>query len=120
MKVEGDFWTSPCCLLDWQGAHSKVAHLVAVGRAPFRRARPYCLLDWQGAQAPLGGLVIFSFSLMQPRVDEKQIRRGDTCTFSCLLLTKAAGPCFSLTKLQIQRHLFECVTNPMLLGFSYY
>jgi hypothetical protein len=71
MKVEGDFWTSPCCLLDWQGAHSKVAHLVAVGRAPFRRARPYCLLDWQGAQAPLGGLVIFSSYLMQLRVDEK-------------------------------------------------
>jgi hypothetical protein len=36
----------------------KVIYLVAVGRAPFRRARPYCLLDWQGAQAPLGGLVI--------------------------------------------------------------
>jgi hypothetical protein len=26
------------------------------------------------SQAPLGGLVIFSFSLMQLRVDEKQIR----------------------------------------------
>jgi hypothetical protein len=51
----------------WQ----EVAYLVAVGRAPFRRARPYCLLDWQGAQAPLGGLVIFSSSLMQLRVDEK-------------------------------------------------
>jgi hypothetical protein len=40
------------------------------GRAPFRGARPYCLLDWHGAQAPLGGLGIFSSSLMQLRVDE--------------------------------------------------
>jgi len=38
----------PYCLLDWQGAHSKVAYM---GRAPFRRARPYCLLDWQGAHS---------------------------------------------------------------------
>ena len=51
----------------WRGG--KV--LVALERAPFRRARPYCLLDWQGAQALLGGLVIFSSSLMQLRVDEK-------------------------------------------------
>jgi hypothetical protein len=48
-----------------------VANLVAVGRAPFKRARPYCLLDWQGAQASLGGLVVFSSSLIQLRVDEK-------------------------------------------------
>jgi hypothetical protein len=68
MKVEGDFWPSPCCLLYWQGAHSKVAYLVAVERNPFRRAHPYCLFDWQRAQAPLGGLVILV------RVDEKQIR----------------------------------------------
>jgi hypothetical protein len=39
----------PYCLLDWQGAHSKLlTWMVAVGRAPFRRAHPYCLLDWQG------------------------------------------------------------------------
>ena len=47
----------PYCLLDWQGAHSKVAHLVAVGRAPFRRARPNSLFDWQGAQAPIDYLI---------------------------------------------------------------
>ena len=47
----------PYCLLDWQGAHSKVAYLVAVGRAPFRRGRPYCLLDWQGARAPIAYLI---------------------------------------------------------------
>ncbi len=47
------------------------------GRAPLRkgaplwgRARPCCLLDRQGAQALPGGLVISSFSFMQPRVDK--------------------------------------------------
>ncbi len=54
----------PTCPFLWGGPLSE-------GPAPFRRARPYCLLDWQGAKAPLGGLVIFSSSLMQLRVDEK-------------------------------------------------
>jgi len=35
----------------------EVANLVAVGRAPSRRARPYCLLDWQGARAPIAYLI---------------------------------------------------------------
>jgi hypothetical protein len=30
---------------------AQVAYLFAVGRAPFRRARPYGLLDWQGAHS---------------------------------------------------------------------
>jgi hypothetical protein len=49
----------------WSGRESSVevwrwqeaAYLVAVGRAPFQRARPYCLLDWQGAQAPIDYLI---------------------------------------------------------------
>ncbi len=48
MKVEGDFSTSPFCLLDWQGAHSKVAHLVAVGHAPFRRVALIAYLIGRG------------------------------------------------------------------------
>jgi hypothetical protein len=45
MKVEGDFWACPCCLLDWQGARALVAYLIDKGR--------------------LGGLVIFSSSSEQ-------------------------------------------------------
>jgi hypothetical protein len=32
---------------------AQVAYLFAVERAPFRRTRPYCLLDWQGAHSKL-------------------------------------------------------------------
>jgi len=42
MKVEGDLWACPCCLLDWQGARALVAYLIDKGR--------------------LGGLLIFSSS----------------------------------------------------------
>ncbi len=70
-----------CCLVDWNGLMSpklpgwlkwadepKVAWLIEMGW----RAQS-CLVDWNGLMSPLRGLVIFSSSLLQLRVDKKQI-----------------------------------------------
>ncbi len=34
MKVEGDFWASPCCILGCCGARAPIAFLIGRGLAP--------------------------------------------------------------------------------------
>jgi hypothetical protein len=50
-----------------KGPKLKVAYLVAVVRSPFRRARPCCLLDWQGAHSKVAYLVVAGAPLSEGR-----------------------------------------------------
>ncbi len=66
-EVEGNFWTSPCCLLDWQGAHSKLLTWFLWGM-PVSEGRSLIAYLIGRALVPLlGGLVIFLLFLVAAR-----------------------------------------------------